>query len=108
MNSNSYIKGVQKIIEQLPLLKKTRDPHATAVIGFLFGPVGIGIYLESTLDFFWSLALLLGFGIVIPGLGLIPGWCFSAWFGYLRVLTSNEKALAEEQRRAMWYGNQQL
>lgn len=93
MNSNKphYNRFVDQQLRQLPALADRKNPMLAGIIGFLFGPVGIGIYFKSKNDFLWCLGLLIGFMIVVPGVGLLPGWLFSAGYGYKRASRSNTK-----------------
>ena len=84
-----FFKFIIKTIHDGDPLEVDRTPVATAIVGFLFGPAGVGIYLQSWKDFFLCLAFLIGLFILIPGLGIVPGWLFSAFYGGYRVYCAN-------------------
>jgi len=92
-----YVHEAAKAVEKLPALAEKKDPSTAAILGFLFGPLGIGIYFKSKADFCWCLGLLIGLTIVIPGVGLLPGWLFSAAYGYHRANKSNEKLMTKSE-----------
>ena len=89
MSWGHFIHFVHSTLKALPKLDKPKDPTTAAILGFLFGPVGLGIYFKSFLDFFISLGLLILMTILIPGVGIVPGWIFSAAFGYFRAEASH-------------------
>ena len=84
MSWHHFIHMVHTALKAMPKLKEPKDPIIAAIVGFLGGPIGIGIYFKSWSDFFVSFCLIIALGILIPGVGLIPGWIFSAIFAYLR------------------------
>lgn len=75
---------VHVALKALPKHNTPKSPTVAMMIGFLFGPIGLGIYFKTFWDFLIPLFLLIVLGTIIPGLGLIPGWIFSAVFGYFR------------------------
>jgi hypothetical protein len=85
-----FFHGTGKIVEGMGPLAKTKNPFVAGLAGFFFGAFGVGLYLGSWRDFFVCLALLVGLTIVIPGIGVVPGWLFSAVYGYARASKSNE------------------
>ncbi|MBE5320119.1 hypothetical protein IM793_13205 [Pedobacter sp. MR2016-19] len=90
MSTGHYIKGVKDHVDGLPKIPP-KNPFLSAVVGFFFGPIGIGIYFKSFTDFFWCFVFLIGLFILIPGLGIVPGWLFSAVYGGYRAHSSNQK-----------------
>jgi TM2 domain-containing membrane protein YozV len=81
------LKETKKTIDNLKPVKK-KNPLVAALVGFFFGPFGIGIYLESWRDFFICLGVLI---LLMFTVALAPiGWIFSAAYGCYRVITSNE------------------
>ncbi|MDB5150460.1 MAG: hypothetical protein JWQ57_4480 [Mucilaginibacter sp.] len=84
-----FFKLIIKVIHGSGPIGVDRQPVPTAIVGFLFGPAGIGIYLQSWKDFFLCLGFLIGLFILIPGLGIVPGWLFSAFYGGYRVYCAN-------------------
>ncbi len=89
-NASHFLTNAKKILEGMKPLSTKKDPATAGVLGFLFGPLGAGVYLGSVSDFFWCLGLLVCLTIVVPGIGLIPGWIFSAWYAASRAATSNQ------------------
>lgn len=83
--------SVVNIHRGFPPLKWRKNPYLAFILGFIFGIFGIGLYLWSLRDFFYALLMLIGFGIVFPGVGLIPGWMFLGVYGFMRVYYSNKK-----------------
>ena len=84
------LKGTKESLEKMKPLKDKKNPFTAALLGFLFGPVGIGIYLESWRDFLTCLGVLI---LLMLTIALTPiGWLFSAAYGFYRVYTSNENA----------------
>ena len=79
---------VRKDMEKAPALSERKSPLVAAIVGFFFGPIGVGIYLKSWRDFFICLAVLV---ILLFTVALAPiGWLFSAAYGGYRAYTSNE------------------
>jgi hypothetical protein len=90
MSTGHYLKEVKEHVENMPKIPQ-KNPFVSALVGLFFGPIGIGIYFKSFVDFFWCLVFLIGLFILIPGLGVVPGWLFSAAYGGYRAHTSNQK-----------------
>jgi hypothetical protein len=89
-HAGHVIHGAHKTIEEMPPLKSEKNPLLAAVIGFCFGPIGVGVYFGSFRDFLYCLGFLILLFIAVPGLGIIPGWLFSAGFAFFRAISSNE------------------
>src|SRR5689334_13477380 len=90
----SVVRSAFAVADKMEPLKKKKDPVIAAICGAALGGVGLGIYLESWLDFFvpWCMLLfLLVFAVPTAGVStfLIP--IFWAVYGYRRVKASNEK-----------------
>ena len=81
---------VGEIVSELPPLKTKKSPVLAGILGFLFGPFGIGAYFMSWKDFLCCMGMLILLMIAIPGLGALPGWIFSACYGVYRANKSNE------------------
>jgi len=92
-HGHSIVGSLFSIADQLEPLDDIKNPFVAAACGFLFGGIGLGIYLKSVKDFLIPWALM--FAIVILGiptgealLAVVPFvW---AAYGYYRVKTSNE------------------
>lgn len=79
---------LKKDMEKAAPLKEKKNVLTAAVVGFLFGPIGIGIYMGSWRDFFTCLIVLV---LLLFTVALAPiGWIFSAVYGGYRVWTSNQ------------------
>ncbi|MBX3001208.1 MAG: hypothetical protein KF893_21975 [Caldilineaceae bacterium] len=91
--------SLSRQFERLEPLKEKKNPLVAFMMGFAFGPFGTGIYLASWADFFFAFAILIALGIVIPGVGLLPGWLLSGAYATVRVITSNDKLDAFAQQR---------
>jgi hypothetical protein len=84
-----------ELVKQLEPLKVKRNPAIAFVLGFAFGPVGLGIYFKSWMDAFVALALWFVFLVLlgVPSgeiLGVL-GPTFSGLYGLHRARTSNER-----------------
>jgi len=87
---------ITKVLNGLPIIKPSKDPAVALVVGFLFGGVGLGIYLKSFVDFLAPIValfvlLFVGMGAQVESLSFIGGALFAAAYGYLRVQNSNER-----------------
>ena len=80
------LKETKKQIDNHKRPDEDKNPIVGAIIGFLFGPIGIGLYFQSWSDFFLCLFVLLLLTFILFGLGAVPGWLFSAGYGYYRAL----------------------
>jgi hypothetical protein len=86
---------------KLPVLKVERKPGTAAIIGLVFGSVGLGIYFRSFLDFLIPsvIGFMIGFVTAVAGvavLGLLAGVVFSTCYGYYRAQESNERRAATD------------
>ena len=82
---------VTEIFEKLPTLKARKSPNLSAVLGLLFGGIGLGIYFRSFIDFLLPIVISIIFVAVFTDVGLVGGALFAAVYGYFRALISNEK-----------------
>ncbi len=91
-HGNSIIGWLLHIADQLPPLDDIKNPFVAAACGFLFGGIGLGLYLKSLKDFLIPFALLLAVIILgIPtGEALLLAVPFIwAAYGFYRVKKSN-------------------
>lgn len=92
-HGHSIVGGLFSIADQLEPLDDIKNPFVAAACGFLFGGIGLGIYLKSVKDFLIPWALM--FAIVILGIPtgeallVVVPFVWAA-YGYYRVKTSNE------------------
>jgi TM2 domain-containing membrane protein YozV len=82
---------INEFLSNLPPLKERKDSGAAAILGFLFGGIGLGIYLKSPVDFLIPIFITLVLGVVLPGIGILVGAVVSGLWGYFRVENSNGK-----------------
>ena len=75
-----------------------KNPQIAAVLGFLFGGIGLGIYFLSFVDFLIPLGITIVLAVVLPGLvdidtglAILFGSIVAALWGYLRVVDSNSR-----------------
>jgi hypothetical protein len=87
-----------KMMDRLAVLHATKSPGAAAALGFLFGGIGLGIYLRSFVDCLFPLALVIaasvvstGFAQLDPQIGLLAGSIVASLWGYFRVENSNRR-----------------
>jgi hypothetical protein len=87
-----------KLMDRLAPLHKTKSPGAAAVLGFLLGGFGLGLYFRSFIDFLFPIALVIvasvmwsGFANLDPQLGLLAGSIVASMWGYLRAENSNRR-----------------
>ncbi|HEV7505926.1 MAG TPA: hypothetical protein VGS07_13550 [Thermoanaerobaculia bacterium] len=80
-----------RLVGSLEPLKSEKNVAVAGLLGFFFGAIGVAIYFRSWKDFFCLPLVLVALAIVVPGIGVIPGWIFSAVYGMYRANTSNEK-----------------
>lgn len=71
-------------------LKAKKNALLAAVLGFFFGAIGLAIYLRSLKDFFIPLALFLILTAFLNCPGIFMACLFSAGYGAIRVIMSNE------------------
>ncbi|MEJ0090593.1 MAG: hypothetical protein WDM80_12735 [Limisphaerales bacterium] len=91
-HGHSIIGWLCHIADQLEPLDDIKNPFVAAACGFLFGGIGLGLYLRSLKDFLIPFALL--FAVIILGIPtgealLLAVPFIWAVYGYYRVKTSN-------------------
>jgi hypothetical protein len=85
-------KFVEFVAKNLPPLKRERHPMAAAVLGFLFGGIGLAIYLRSWVDAGLAVASIVALDVVVSmGLevGMLPILLALAQYGFVRAEASN-------------------
>ena len=92
----SMLKWIARRRRPLP---RRRSATVAALIGLLFGGIGVGIYLRSFLDFVLCsvLTVIASMAFVISGSAMTLLLCMTApaLYGFHRVRTSNVKRTAE-------------
>jgi serine/threonine protein kinase len=78
-------------------ITKKFDVVVAFFVGFLFGPIGAGIYFRSFKEFLIPLGVMVAAGVLVPGIGAIPGWFFSGFYSLFRAKHFNK--LLEKQDR---------
>ncbi len=78
--------------QALDPLKKRKSPFIAALLGFLCGGIGVGLYLESFSDFLICLVVGILLAVIVPGPGILLGAIGAAVWGALRADASNKKA----------------
>jgi len=83
--------GIENMLRQLPPPAKQRDANVASIIGFLFGGIGLAIYLRTFVDLVLPLGIgLLIFAIYPSGASVLAGCVIAALYGYFRVKIANE------------------
>lgn len=68
-----------------------KDPLMALSVGTFFGPFGVGMYLESWVDFLVCVALVTG-GVIIAGADqALLFWSMSGFWGAMRVAHANRR-----------------
>lgn len=70
---------------------KKKNPALAALFGFVFGALGVGLYLESVKDGLIAFAIMIALGVLIPGIGVIFSLVILAGYACIRVESSNKK-----------------
>jgi hypothetical protein len=84
----------------LPPSRKLRNPVTAAIIGFLFGGIGLAFYFKSVIDFlvpvgFAVATVALAAATSAPsGTGYLAGAIIAARWGYYRARQSNLRLAA--------------
>lgn len=93
------IEGMLKIFDRLAPLGRRKNSQVAAVVGFLTGGIGLGVYLVSFVD------VVIPIGVVIvltavnvaPEVGWLAGAIVASIYGYLRVESSNARLPVEPE-----------
>lgn len=81
----------------LPPTHKERNPVTAAIIGFLFGGIGLGLYFKSVIDFLIPVGFAVATAVVAAaasapsGAGFLGGCMIAARWGYYRARQSNAR-----------------
>lgn len=88
MSSNDYGNGSSRASrqndERLPV-GRGKSMGLAFVVGLLFGPFGVGLYLRSWADFFILLAIVIGGSMFTVGVGAPVFWILCGAWGAIRV-----------------------
>ena len=80
---------VENLMRQLPPPAKQRNENLACLIGFLFGGIGLAIYLRTVVDFVFPVAIGLALLLIYPPT-ILAGAVIAALYGYFRVKFANE------------------
>ncbi len=84
----SHLRGggrvISTIVGDLPYVEG-KNPVIAAILGFLFGGLGLGLYFWSWKDFLYPVLVfivtIIFFGsFVLPIIGVMPGWLVGSLF----------------------------
>jgi len=93
------IQPFEALVARMPPLKQRRNPTTAAVVGVLFGPIGLIIYFRTFVDSLTAILIgCLAFALTsrIDDLdayiaGVVAGWAVSGLWAYFRVVESNRQ-----------------
>jgi hypothetical protein len=81
-----------KEAKHLPKVGEGKNPLIAFCVGFLFGPFGLGLYLQSKIDCIVPLVLILLGGFFTAGIATPLLWMLCGAWGWVRVNNANEAA----------------
>src|SRR5690349_16562155 len=90
----------------LPPTRKERNPVMAAIIGFLFGGIGLGLYFKSVIDFLIPVGFAVATAVLAAaasapsGAGFVGGCMIAARWGYHRARQWNARLAARRLCRA--------
>lgn len=87
------------LLSKLPVLRKNKNASVAAILGFLFGGVGLGLYCWSLLDFAICVLVAIIAGALLHTGGVLVGAAFAGIYGALRVLDSNKRRDEAERQQ---------
>jgi hypothetical protein len=88
---------IAKLLQILPPLRGPKDPGVASVVGFLTGGIGLGIYFRSFIDVLVPVVLYVFLTVAadhILEFGWVVGAIMAGYYGYVRVVDSNERLAA--------------
>ncbi len=74
----------------MPSVGSGKSPLLAFIMGFVFGPLGVGLYLRSPLDGFLSLCMVLIGAFLTVGIGAPVFWCLCGAWAAVRVHNANK------------------
>jgi hypothetical protein len=95
---------VLKLWEVVAPVGRTTKPALAAVIGFVFGGIGLAVYFRTVVDLLIPVAVALACTFVFDeaaGLGWFFGAFVSSIYGYFRSADSNQRIEAARCRAAV-------
>ncbi|MBX9736755.1 MAG: hypothetical protein K2X32_07500 [Phycisphaerales bacterium] len=94
MSAHAYTHLVQhafKHSETMPPVKRGKNPFVGFLLGFVFGPIGVGVYLGSVTDFAMSLGMVIIGSLVTGGIAAPVLWTVCGVWAAVRIRNSNTK-----------------
>ena len=85
MNTTHLLNEGLNAAKNGPPVPPGKNAPAAFLAGFLFGPFGTGIYLESFADFIGPMLFVLGATFLTGGIAAPVAWCFCGFWGAMRV-----------------------
>lgn len=82
------------IWDKVPPVARRTNPNMAAVIGLVFGGIGLGIYFRNVLDTLVPVAIAVILGLMIGDVGVVGGIVLAGMYGYMRSLESNDRLTA--------------
>ena len=79
---------------------KGKTPLVGFMAGFLFGPIGVGVYLGSMPDFVMSLGMVIVGTLMTVTVGAPFFWVLCGVWAYMRIRHSNSQTALLEARNA--------
>jgi hypothetical protein len=76
-----------------PKLKTPKSPVIAFIMGFMFGPVGVGLYLGSFYDVAVPMGILVVVTLCSGGIAAPIGWTFSGLWGAIRAHATKQQPL---------------
>ncbi|MGA3237423.1 MAG: hypothetical protein ABSG03_14060 [Bryobacteraceae bacterium] len=90
MSNHHAAHGIKALLEDLPPLRKKKNPLIAALAGFFLGGVGLGLYLQSWKDCVYPILVFILLSIIFPGVGTIAALFFAAIWGFARASGSSD------------------
>ena len=78
------------LFDSMPVLGDRKSPETSALLGFVLGGIGLGIYHRSVIDFLLPMLLVLMLS-PLHVFGLFGGMVFAGVYGYFRAANSNRR-----------------
>jgi hypothetical protein len=89
---DAMLTAIENLMGKLPPPARQRNENIACLIGFLFGAIGLAIYLRTVVDFIFPLGIAIAVLAVYPSPPTIfAGAIVVALYGYFRVKTANEQ-----------------
>ncbi|MCD0451936.1 hypothetical protein LO762_22465 [Actinocorallia sp. API 0066] len=79
------IGGIERLIRALPEPRYGASANVAAVVGFLFGGIGLAIYLRTVADFLIPVGIALAAIVLFGDPGWFAGAVIAGIYGYFRV-----------------------